>query len=679
MNVASLSRYPALRLLVPLAAGIIVAECAGTSIGTALAVITAGIITYLAISLWARDPSRRLAMRPWWIAPIALIALGTGMFTTVVNQPRTLDLNAVNGQAAEAVIDDVQRKDFSMTLTATMLQPQRVRLLITTRGCDYTLHEGDHIRFMAHLSPIINMGNPDEPDYATVMRRKGIIYQQHLDQKPFHTPASQTSFTPMRLRHLMEDAVLNADLSESSQQLLIAMILGDSRLIDPDRRQAFSRAGVAHVLALSGLHVGVIAWMVWLLLFPLDYWRLKKLRLAITMLALAAFCVLTGLSPSVMRATLMIAMAMCSYIFFRRYPPLNSLAVAALAILIFAPQQLFGAGFQLSFITVTALLLTGSHIKFPSRYRVVNYIAGTLATTLVATLSTFMLTAYYFHTISLASLPANLLVLPLVPIIIGMGTLVLALAMMGLQCGPINQLTDFSCSILDSVNQAMSNLHIASIDNVYVGSATLALYMLALMLAGWWLFNRKRAILLAASATLLATIATHLIASWATPHSGLVIFNDFKSTPVLGFSQGHAILWIPDYDDEPTELLAQFQSRHKTFLAHQRIQDIGLVSNTDTITPYSVAVKPPFATMGGMRIMVIDSKTTATMLKHRLPPLDIVILGRHFKEKHLAGARIPAPQIVTSGASRTPPGIVQAGTPIHHLATDGAYVRFIND
>ncbi|MBR1804710.1 MAG: ComEC/Rec2 family competence protein [Muribaculaceae bacterium] len=669
---------PALRLLLPMALGIAVADNTSAPAAIGLAVTAAGIVIYTALMLWARKPSLRLAVRPWWIVPIALMAIGTGMLTTAVHQPSTLDLTAINAHPALARIDDVQRKDFSMLLTATLLHPHHARVLISTRGCDYTLTEGDHIRFIAHFSPITNMGNPDEPDYATTMRHKGIIYQQHLDEAPSHTSPPNSSFSPMRLRHWLEDAVLSTHIGQSTQQLLIAMLLGDSRLIDPDTRQTFARAGVAHVLALSGLHVGIIAWMVWLLLFPLDYWRLKKFRLAITMLVLAAFCLLTGLSPSVMRATLMIGMAMCSYILFRRYAPLNSLAVAALLILIFAPQQLFSAGFQLSFITVLALLVTTIHMQKPRRHPVLNYIAGTLVTTAVATVATFMLTAHYFHTATLISLPTNLLVLPLIPVIIVLGTLVLVLAAMGIEWLPLNWLTDHVCSLLEGVSRTMSATPLAYLDNLYVGGATLTLYMLTLALVTWWLLSRKRAIGIAATAALLATVGAHVATAWTTPRSGLVIFNDFKSTPILGFHQGHAVLWIPDYDDEPAQLLAQFQQRHKAFLAHHGIDSIGIVTHTDTIARHAM-VKPPFATMGCTHIMAIDDKGTAAMLRHPLPPLDIAVLGRHIQDKHLTGTHLPASLVVISGASRTPPHAAATGTHIHNLATCGAFVHFTDD
>ena len=121
---------------------------------------------------------------------------------------------------------------------------------------------------------------------------------------------------------------------------------------------------------MSGLHVAVITLIIWFLLFPLDYLRGKKLRLVLTLVILVGYDLLTGMSPSVIRATVMIAFVFMSMIFYRKSTPLNAVATAALAILVFSPSALYSVGFQLSFITVVALIVFYQYfkIKMPSVY-----------------------------------------------------------------------------------------------------------------------------------------------------------------------------------------------------------------------------------------------------------------------------------------------------------------------
>ncbi|MBO4871648.1 MAG: ComEC/Rec2 family competence protein [Muribaculaceae bacterium] len=673
-----MSRNPALRLLIPFAAGIIVASIFGTSLMTAIVTAIAGAATYAAMTWYARTPARRLALQPWWIIPVAIITIATGMATTAIHRPATLALEDVNGHPAEAIVDDVLRKDFSMTITATMLQPSHAKILLTTRGCDYSLTAGEHIYFHCNLSPITNMGNPDETDYALQMRRKGIIYRQHLDACPSHHQAADNPRLTTRLnayRYHLENVVMNTPTSAFTQQLIIAMLLGDSRVIDPQVREEFSQAGVAHVLALSGLHVGILVWIVWLLLWPLDRMGRKKLRLALTMMALVIFDIFTGLSPSVLRASLMIGMAFSSYILFRRYAPLNTLAVAALLILLFSPYQLFSIGFQLSFITVAALLVTYSHISFNRHHPIVNYVLATLLTTMVAMLATLMLNAYYFHTVSLISVVANLLVVPLVPVIIILGTLVLVLTTAGVTCQPLYWLTDRACELLHRINDALNTIPAAHIDNIYLNGGALLLYLLALLMVMTWLATRRRSLLLVAAVSVVAMAATIAVNTWRTPGKGLVVFNDFKTTPILGFDQGQAVLWIPDEEEDPELLKADFTARHKAFLAHYHINDMAVTTHAD-VALGNMLVKPPFASFGDTRVMAIDDKGTATTLNDDNPPIHLLVLGRHIKrhtDKLPSIANIPL--VVVSGAGIDVPQSFGQQPQVHDITRQGAYVN----
>ena len=214
------------------------------------------------------------------------------------------------------------------------------------------------------------------------------------------------------MRQSLQHKILNSSLSEPTQALVIAMLLGNDDFIEPLVRNDFSRAGVAHVLALSGLHVAVITLIIWFLLFPLDYLRGKKLRLVLTLVILVGYDLLTGMSPSVIRATVMIAFVFMSMIFYRKSTPLNAVATAALAILVFSPSALYSVGFQLSFITVVALIVFYQYfkIKMPAS-KVLNYVYSILLTSAVAMASTIVLTAYYFNTMSFMSIGANVLIM----------------------------------------------------------------------------------------------------------------------------------------------------------------------------------------------------------------------------------------------------------------------------
>lgn len=672
MTRSPLATIPALRLLLPFALGIAVASRHGTIFAAALLTIT-GIASYAALHLASRTShKRRHAIRALWIVPVFIISTAAGMATAIIHRPADLNLQKANGTVIEARITDIYRKDFSVSMTATLLTKGYPLVQLSTRGCDYTLEEGDYIRFICNLKSITNQGNPDEMDYAAYMWRKGIKYQQHFNKTPFHYKKTYNVIDRLYgLRHRLETKVMTVINDPVTQQLVIAMLLGDSHVIDKELRDEFSRAGIAHILALSGLHVGIIVWIVWMLLFPLDYWCLKKLRLVLTIVALGAFCAITGFSPSVVRAALMIAMSFTTYILYRRYSPINTLAVAALLILIFDPFQLYSIGFQLSFITMTALLVTLRHWRPSMGNRLVRYAMTTIATSVVAMLATMIITAYYFNTISLVTPLSNLLVLPLLPLVLVLGAIIIFLVLLGVNIPLVEWLTNGACKLLQWAGNVFGRIEGGHLNNIYISGVTLTLYFIALTLIVWWIFNRRKSILVCAIAATIGMALSQVITTLRTPVNGLVVFNNFKYTPILAFDHGNALLWIPDYDDNPKLLGDEFIRQHSSFIAHYRINSITTVTTTDTILG-NMAVHPPFALLNGKHIAVVDNEQNKSEITGSTIKNDILIMGRHFKgnTSNFSGTLIYSGATNALQSNLTMPRVSLE----HHLATEGAYI-----
>lgn len=671
-----LALHPILRILLPFTVGIAVG-CRHGSMLLAIAIATCAMCIYVVMRLVANNQRRRYAMQPMWIFPFAGMALATGIAVAVINRPVELDLEHVNGKPVEARVTAINRSDFSTTMTAKLLIDGMPNVQLSTRGCDYTLDEGDYVRFTCDLHPITNQGNPDEMDYAGYMWHKGIRYYQHLTETPFHYKKANEPWNRLYgLRHRLEAKVMSSLHDPIAQQVVIAMLLGDSRIIDKDMREQFSSAGIAHVLALSGLHMGIIVWVIWLLLFPLDYWNLKKLRLSITIIALIAFCALTGFSPSAVRAALMISTSFITYILFRRYSPINALFLAALLILLIEPYQLFNIGFQLSFITMLSLLVSLPAISVNNGNRIVRYLFSTLATSVVAMLATIMLTAYYFHTISFIAPIANLLTLSLVPIVIVLGAMMIITALLGIHIPLVEWLTTASCRAMQWSGTAFAGIEGGSMTNVYVNELTLVIYFIALALIAWWLYNRNKKVLYSAMAAVVALVITHVVTTALTPSKGIVVFNNYKSTPILCFDSGEALLWIPDYDDDAHALQEEFIHQHKAFLAHHGITHLSTATNNDT-TMGNMAIKPPFARLLGCHITAIDHRQDAVTASTSAPACHILILGRHFR-----GDSIPAISpgtIIHTGVPTAPlcNSPVSANAKQHFLSKDGAYVKWL--
>jgi competence protein ComEC len=227
------------------------------------------------------------------------------------------------------------------------------------------------------------------------------------------------------VRGFLDDKLLPQDAA-----LLKALILGERQDIRKSLREPFQAAGVAHVLAVSGLHIGLVAWISFALfkgMLSLSY-RLtlqtdvRKVAALLTCLPVVAYTAIAGFQVSSQRAMMMALAFLFSMVWDREKEVWSTLALAALGILAVDPLAVFGISFQLSFIAVVGILWLGpalysrlAALVNPQAfaYRLYVYGIGLVAVTLSALVFLLPITAFYFYRVSLVALPANLTVVPL--------------------------------------------------------------------------------------------------------------------------------------------------------------------------------------------------------------------------------------------------------------------------
>ena len=629
---SAISRIPVIRILLPFVLGILLHRL-WHSWWPPLALIALAVIGYVVLTARARSPQQRLRQRPLFIVPLALVALALGWLCALIHCPPALTAQQRSGRMMTGRITQVDYTDFSMRLYLDVLDNDlpRCRVLVSTRGCDYTLKAGDIMAWPAALEEVGNMGNPYDMDYARyLLDSKGIRYQQHLPVKKIQLVGHRSSFlTSMaEIRRNLERQVFNSRLSSGAQQFVVALLLGNSSFIDKVTRAQFSAAGVAHVLALSGLHVGFIALIIWWLLFPLDYVGLKKLRLVVTLAAITLFAVFTGLSPSVVRATVMIGFVFASLIFHRRSVSLNALMTAALLILLFSPSALYSVGFQLSFITVGAILLFArvpESIK--SRFQWVNRLTATVLTSIVALLATVALTAHYFHTISLMSVLSNILILPVLPVFMVLAALFLLVTAAGMEWELLNDAIDAIYRYIRWTAGLINDLPLSHLGGVYVSTFGVMAYFVVMALVILWLYRRRFSYLLAAACALAVLLGHSLWIDTHTSRQGAIILNSFSSTPLLYYDNGKGYVWTPD-DQEPDS--AAFSRFYAGFLARHRITDLHFVLDDDSLHLNEALIRPPYAMLMGHRMMAVGSGNWRNQTATRLLDLDDIVVTKRF-------------------------------------------------
>jgi len=296
--------------------------------------------------------------------------------------------------------------------------------------------------------------NPGEFDFARLYRRRGIHAAMsasgrslRLERRGAGRGLMQLACVARaRLRRVLQRSLAR---DERTRLLLCATLLGDRAQLDEDFEESFKRSGTMHLLAISGLHVGIVAWLVW---HAAALAGLGRCSSGVVVLAtVALYAMVTGLAPSVLRATVMTGALVLSIMGRRRLDLLQATALAGLVVLVARPFDLFHAGFQLSFAAVAAIVCVYGelrellrpadrleervvwHEEFTAarraRWWLRRHATGAVAVSTAAWLGVLPLTAYYFHLFSPITVLGNLVAVPLLAVVVALGFVHLALAM----------------------------------------------------------------------------------------------------------------------------------------------------------------------------------------------------------------------------------------------------------
>ena len=312
---------------------------------------------------------------------------------------------------------------------------EKIRLTVFGQIRDFS--PGERLLFRARLSPFRNFNNPGRYDYETAMDVAGLVCAASLsDGRRIVSMGRGDLGFPLDALESVRKPVrdfFEANLSFQNQAILKALVLGERQGITREIRQAFSMSGLSHVLAVSGLHIAVVAWLCYTLLksllslssFLILRTNVRKLSALATCVAVIGYTGLTGFQVSAVRAMVMGLAYLLSLALGREKEVWSTLALAALIVLGLDPYALFSISAQLSFLAVVGILwlspiisrwfsLTADDQVIHSRTLNLfySYVAGLLAVTLSATIFVLPVTAFYFHQVPLMTLPLNLALVP---------------------------------------------------------------------------------------------------------------------------------------------------------------------------------------------------------------------------------------------------------------------------
>jgi competence protein ComEC len=507
------SEYPYLRIAMAFATGIFVFEYFDLGYQTAITSVVFTILLCIGVEL----KSRKNLLRPHltgWLFLVLFFSLGcvTMAYRKYTDQFKTIEAESKEDVLLTGVVQENLKTSSKLRLllkTKAFARHQNQFVphssnVIVQFGKDDSLAvgylPGNEILIRGRLSDINVATNPESFDYGYFMRTKGILQQANVKEGD-HKMISVDNFS--LFRQLAEEAKQTS--SETLHKYLTnpdvlgiaeALLLGKQTLISSDIYQDFADTGAIHVLSVSGLHVAIfISLFIWLFDRIKSKNRYFKLFKVISLILIVAFyVVLTGMSPSVLRSGFMVCLYILGKNYFKNTSTYNILAISAIILLSFDPYYLFQISFQFSYLSLISILYFQPKIKKwwlpPSK--ALRFFWDLVNVSLAAQILVFPLTIFYFHKFPMYFILSGIVAVPLVTILIYLGTVILVFEYfyeaINLVLAPIFQTL---LVFLQNSISYLADLPYSKLDHLWVGGFILVLSYLCLLLMMIWIENRN--------------------------------------------------------------------------------------------------------------------------------------------------------------------------------------------
>lgn len=293
--------------------------------------------------------------------------------------------------------------------------------IILPKNFPKELYKGDKIFFEKKINEVnIKKASPIFKNLAKANQVYYSVFLNEKDVKIFfkHSTSNFHNFSFLfHIKKFLETSLVEKIKNKKILSIVISLVLGNKNYMLEEVQENYSKTGTIHVLAVSGLHVGVFYLLVQYFLkffffFLSDFHFIKEIC---SLIFLWLFAIISGFSPSVVRATTMFSIISLGKIFKKKVTIYDSLAISSFIILFYNPRMIFDIGFQLSYSAVLGIAMFNSRFKniFSIQNKFLNKIWAMISISLSAQLGTFPLTSYYFFVFPTYFLIGNILIVPL--------------------------------------------------------------------------------------------------------------------------------------------------------------------------------------------------------------------------------------------------------------------------
>ena len=357
---------------------------------------------------------------------------------------------------------------------------------------------GDGVRVVSRLKPITNSRRLQNGhfDYVRYQHIHGVVARTYINKDSW-----KRSRVSMRRLGVMQRVLIGMrsardrllshnekhNMSESAYAVVAAMTMGDRSGLTRELRQSYAASGASHVLALSGLHLGVIYGLLSLIFV---HRRMRVLGQVLAMVAIWAYAALVGMPPSVLRSATMLTIFAFVVLTGRRQVSLNTLAFAAVVQLVVSPLSLWDVGFQMSFLAVLGIVMLNmrlGNVETPAcigRWRVIGWVWSLVKVSLAAQIAVAPLSMYYFGTFPCYFLLTNLVAIPLATIIVYTSIVMYALGFCAWMQGVVATFVGWMATLMNTSLGFIASLPGACMYGIHINARQVWL-MYALLLVAY--------------------------------------------------------------------------------------------------------------------------------------------------------------------------------------------------
>jgi competence protein ComEC len=363
-------------------------------------------------------------------------------------------------------------------------------IIYLKNGSSKPLGVGNQIFVNSEFSFVNEPKNPQEFDYKSFLQYRNVFHVVYADPKtfsfisPYNSRFSIAQIGTNMKAHLV--AVLrNSNLSREAFSICSALLVGYDDEIDSEVMQSFSHSGTLHILSVSGMHTGVLYGILIFIFSLVDkYDRFKKTKFCFVMIFLVLFIFITGLSPSVLRAALMLGLVLFGNTFYKQGNGYNTLLLSAFLLLVFNPYLLKDVGFLLSYLAVFGIMYLYPilHKLHVFDNKIIQWLWTSVLISVAATVFTLPVSLYYFHQFPIWFAFSNLVIIPIsMLIMIGAALFLIVYKIAFIKCG-LTYIINVATTVMLWLAKLTDNPRYGFIDFISFSVTDLVFLSLAIML-----------------------------------------------------------------------------------------------------------------------------------------------------------------------------------------------------